>query len=148
MVINMAEIGKVIKKEKNLTVELQRTEACAKCRACSVGMKKESMLIECENICDAQINDFVEIVLGEKSFYSAVLIMYGLPFICFMIGLFGGYYFSSALNIPACEAVGFITGLICVIISYMWIRSKESYWKTKNYMPQAVKIVDKPENSK
>jgi hypothetical protein len=70
--------------------------------------------------------------------------MYGIPFICFIIGLFGGYFGAEHFGFQPKEVIGFVIGIVFVVISYMWIRSKESYWKNKNYMPQAVRIADKP----
>ncbi len=76
----MAETGSVIDIEGDkVIVKLQRTEACAKCGACSVGMKTQDMLIKAHNQCDAIIGDEVEIELEESNFIVAVMIMYGLP---------------------------------------------------------------------
>lgn len=138
----MGEVGKVIEiNGKKVTVELERKEACARCRACSVGLKSETMVIECFNACGAGVEEKVEIMLEEKSFILAVLIMYGIPFLCFMAGAVGGYYSSLALEIGYNELIGFAVGLVLVMLSYLWIRSKESYWKSKNFVPTAVRIV-------
>ncbi len=139
----MGEIGKVIKVNENkITVELERKEACAKCRACSVGMKSETMVIECFNSCEAKLNEKVEIVLEEKNFIQAVLIMYGIPFVFFVVGLSAGYYISNMLNISAKEIIGFCSGIVFVMISYLWIRANEHHWKNKKFIPTAIKIVE------
>ncbi len=137
----MAEIGKVIEIEKNkVVVSLERKEACAKCRACSAGLKAEEMLIRAENICGAKIGDKVEIALEETDFIKAVLIMYGFPFVMFLIGLFGGYYGCLSANIPTPELIGFIAGLILVAIGYGLIKSQEKRWRSGNYVPKAIAI--------
>ena len=140
-ITKMAEIGKVIDIEKNkVVVSLERKEACAKCRACSAGMKKEEMLIRAENICGADIGDKVEIVLEEADFIKAVLIMYGFPFIMFMIGLLGTYYGLSGANIANPELLSFIVGLVLVAVSYGIIKSQEKRWRSGNYIPKASAI--------
>ncbi len=137
----MAEIGKVIDIENDkVVVSLERKEACAKCRACSAGMKAEEMLIRAENICSAQVGDKVEIALEETDFIKAVLIMYGFPFVMFMIGLMGGYYGCLSANIPNPELLGFVLGLVLVAVSYALIKSQENRWRSGNYVPKAIAV--------
>lgn len=140
----MAEIGKVIElNNESVTVILERKEACAKCRACSAGMSKTEMIIKAVNCCDAKIDDNVEIVLEEANFIQAVLIMYGIPFVALLAGVFLGYYGSIQLGFSNNDIIGFSIGIVFVIISYLWIRSKEEYWKSKNFIPKAIKLANK-----
>ena len=137
----MAEIGEVIQIENdNAVVVLERKEACAKCRACSAGMKSEEMLIRAENICSAKVGDKVEIALEETDFIKAVLIMYGFPFIMFMVGLLGGYYGCLNAGINNAELIGFIAGLVLVAVSYGLIKSQENRWRSGNYIPKAIAV--------
>lgn len=138
----MGEIGKVIDIENNkLVISLERKEACAKCGACTAGMKTEEMLIRAVNSCNAQLGDNVEIVLEEANFIKAVLIMYGFPFVLFLIGVFAGYYGSINMNLNNNEIWGFGVGFIFVIISYLIIKSQEKRWKKADYIPKAINIV-------
>lgn len=137
----MGEIGKVVGIDKNkVTVKMTRTEACAKCRACTMGMETQDMIIKASNLCNADINDNVEIVIEEENFIKAVLIMYGIPFISLIIGIFGGYYISKAVGIGNNEVIGFCSGMILVVITYLWIKHKEEYWKSKDFIPKAIRI--------
>lgn len=139
----MGEVGKVVAIENNkVVVSLERKEACANCRACSVGMKSEEMIIKAVNECKAKVGDKVEIVLAEADFIKAVLIMYGFPFIFFMLGIFVGYYGSLKMGYSNNELIGFGLGFILVIISYLIIRSQEKRWKKANYIPKAINIVE------
>ena len=94
----MAEVGQVIEKKDNnrLLIRLERQEACAKCRACSAGMQAKEMLLEAENLCNAKIGDNVEISLEETDFMKAVLIMYGIPFVCFVVGVIASYFILTS----------------------------------------------------
>ncbi|MBQ9519305.1 MAG: SoxR reducing system RseC family protein [Firmicutes bacterium] len=137
----MAEIGKVIEIENNkAVVSLERKEACAKCRACSAGMKAEEMLIRAENICGAKIGDKVEIALEETDFIKAVLIMYGFPFVMFMVGLLGGYYGCLNAGVQNPELIGFAAGIVLVVVSYALIKSQEKRWRSGNYVPKAIAV--------
>lgn len=137
----MGEIGKVIAKDDNkVKVELLRTEACAKCKACTVGMKSETMVINCLNICNAKVNDKVEIMLEEENFLKAVAIMYGIPFMGFIFGVFAGYYGSVRLGLASNELISCCTGMVCVVVSFLWIKSNEEKWKKQNFVPKAIRI--------
>ena len=139
----MAETGSVIDVDGNkVLVKLQRTEACAKCRACSVGMETQDMLIKAYNQCDATIGDTVEIALEETNFIAAVMIMYGLPCAALVIGTVVGIFGTKLMGLGYNELIGFIFGILCVIATYVWIKSKENFWKSKNFVPKAVKKVE------
>lgn len=137
----MAEIGEVIELEnKKVVVKLERKEACAKCRACSAGMQSTEMLIRAENVCGAKLGDKVEISLEESDFIKAVLIMYGFPFLMFIVGVFGGYYASLYFGINGAEYIGFVLGLILVALSYAIVHSQEKRWRSGNFIPKAIAI--------
>jgi len=139
----MAETGCVIDIEGNkVIVKLQRTEACAKCRACSVGMETQDMLIKAYNQCDAIIGDTVEIALEESNFIAAVMIMYGLPCVSLVIGTVVGIFGTKLIGLNHNEIIGFIFGILCVIITYGWIKYKDDYWKSKNFVPKAIKKIE------
>lgn len=139
----LGEIGEVIGKENNqLVIKMQRTEACAKCRACSAGMKKEDMIIKAENMCNATVGNKVDVVLDNANFMKATLIMYGIPFTAFMIGIFGGYYGSINFGIKNGELIGIVAGLLLVIITYFIIHTQEKKFKNGNFVPKAINIVE------
>lgn len=139
----MAEIGQVIEifHDNKITVKLERKEACAKCRACTAGLSSKEMLIKAINRCNASVGDNVEIVIEEKNFIAAVFIMYGIPFLFLLIGIFLGYWVGGYLKIEQKELFSFVLGIIFVCLSYLIIRTKENYWKSKNFSPKAIKII-------
>lgn len=55
-------------------------------------MMKTEMDIEAKNLCDAEEGDWVELELQENAFFNAVIVMYGLPFIGFIVGIVLGYF--------------------------------------------------------
>lgn len=137
----MAEKGVVINTKDNfVTVKMMRQEACAKCRACIAGMEGKEMFIEAENLCDAKTNDWVEIEMSPDGFIKAVLIMYGIPFLAFMLGIGAGYFLGGMQTFIGREIVSFIVGLIFTFIAFMWIKSQEARWSSKKYRPVATRI--------
>lgn len=144
----MAEVGQVIDiNEDKLVVKLKRTEACAKCRACTAGMSSQDMIINALNECEAKKGDRVEITLDDSNFLNAVSIMYGIPCGGFLAGVIIGYYGAVEFGINNGELIGLGLGILFVILSYVWIKSREAFYKKQNYIPKAVKIVDDEENN-
>lgn len=137
--INVGEYGEVIEKKKDMvTVRLARKEACAKCGACANGATGKEMLINAKNLCDATVGDTVCVVLDNADFIKATLIMYGLPFCAFLIGVFSGFFLGKAIAENFAEVIGFALGIILVTLVYLWIKSMEPHWKKGNYVPKAV----------
>lgn len=130
----MAEKGQVIELKNNLAiVKMSRTEACAKCGACKSGSIENEMMIEAKNLCEADMGDWVEIDLQSQDFLKAIAIMYGIPLITLMLGFVLGYICFSN------EFISFNLGLLFMVLSYLWIKQKEPYWRKQNFLPIAVK---------
>lgn len=140
----MAEKGQVIEIKGGIAVvKMTRTEACAKCRACIAGMKKEDTCVEADNGCDAKVDDWVEVELRENGFIVAVLIMYGIPFVALIIGIMLGNFVISpymGLTNQSSELVSFGVGILFTAIAFLWIKSQEARWESKKYRPFASKI--------
>ncbi len=136
--IVLGESGQVIGVGAHtVTVQIQRTEACSRCGACTALGGGNFMVVEAKNICGAKDGDWVRVELEGDSFLKAVCIMYGVPLVFLLIGIAIG----SAV---AGEGVGFAAGIIFMVCSYALIKSKESYFKSKNYTPIAAEIVEPP----
>lgn len=138
----MAEKGIVIGlKENNLAIiKMSRQEACAKCKACIAGMEGKDMFVEAENVCGAQVDDWVEVELSPDGFINAVLIMYGIPFLAFMAGIGIGYFLGGMQSVVNRELLSFIVGLLFTFLAFMWIRSQEARWSSKKYRPVAARL--------
>ncbi|WP_352400412.1 SoxR reducing system RseC family protein [Anaerotignum sp.] len=128
------ESGKMVK------VHIIRQEACGRCKACLSGYMEADMDIDAQNLCDAEVGDWVELKLQDNAFMNAVLISYGIPLIGFLAGIFLGYFVVSPL-VPLPESlVSFGLGVIGVLLCYGWIKSQNPRWEGGKYMPMAVKL--------
>lgn len=139
----MAEKGVVTELKNNLAIiSMTRTEACAKCRACIAGMTEKEMIMEAENHCDAKVGDWVELEMIEGSFFFAVMVMYGIPLVCFMIGLLVSYFVVFPQFFPTMNAdlPSFGIALVCTGLAYLGIRTQESRWEAKKYRPIAARL--------
>lgn len=143
----MAEKGQVtqIKPNNKAVVKMLRTEACAKCRACMVFSSKE-MVLEASNACNASVGDWVELELQQDGFLSAVMIMYGFPCACLLVGIAVGYFWLAGF-VPGFnrEILSFICGLIALLISHLVIKKNNYRWENnKKYTPVAARMAAPP----
>ena len=73
-------------KEGMAEVGIERSEACAKCRACSVG-RKEQVIIVIPNRADAKPGDVVGVELHGEKVVKASALAYIFPLIAFLLGI-------------------------------------------------------------
>ncbi|WMI81752.1 SoxR reducing system RseC family protein [Anaerotignum sp. MB30-C6] len=128
------EIGSMVK------VHIIRQEACGHCKACLSGYMEKDMDIDAQNLCDAEVGDWVELELQENAFMNAVLISYGIPLVGFFVGLFFGYFVVSPLVPLPDSLVSFLMGFAGILACYAWIRSQNARWEAGRYMPMAVRL--------
>lgn len=137
----MGEKGLVINtKDRLAVIQMTRTEACGQCRACLAGMKKEEMIIEADNECNAKVGDWVIMELRNNSFIKAVMILYGIPMVALVTGIVLGYYVLYQYVPINREVLSFAVGILFTVLAYLWIRSKESTWDKKKIRPVATKV--------
>ncbi len=138
----MAEHGKVfeILKDGKAKVAMVRHEACKHCHACDMG-KSEEMTLTATMLCDVKVGDTVEVHLETKDFLKATSILYGIPLLTLMVGFGLGYYVAPMFNFNQ-DLFSFIVGLVFLGITYAWIKSKEEVWKSQNYEPVILKVVE------
>ena len=123
-------------------VSLTRTEACAQCRACTMGMQKEEMLLRARNACGAKIGDMVEIALVEGVFLRAMAIMYLVPFAALLAGLGLGWALGGWLLPTAREWIAFGLGVGFLLPAFLIIKRNESRIAGKaRFAPEAVAVV-------
>lgn len=132
----MGENGIVISKNKEmLNVSMNRNAACSKCKACIAGLNENEMIITAKNMCGADIGDKVVIELKNENFIKAVLIMYGIPCVFFIIGVFIG-------QLTNWEPAGLIIGAALVFAVYFFIKKNERFFNKADYIPTAVNLAE------
>jgi len=139
----MGETGQVVDvMGDSIKVQMARTEACAKCGACTAGLSREEMLITARNLCGAKLGDRVIIELDGGSFLSAVAIMYGIPLLALIFGFLAGQLLARHAGFGEYELAGFGTGLLLMVISYALIARGEKRRPKHRYEPVAKEIAD------
>ena len=88
----------------------------------------------------------VELEVQENAFFNAVIVMYGLPFIGFIVGIVLGYFGVPKL-IPNISPVlpSLVLGVLGIVLAMLWIHSQNHRWESGKYRPLATKIVEEDE---
>ena len=143
----MDEVGKVVAVEgEYVKLILKRREACGKCRACSAGLSEKEMEMKAKNLCGAKKGDKVEIFIEHSNFMKAVLIMYGIPCLCFLAGILAGYYGAVIAGFEAAAPlVGIGLAVILTAAAFILIHLNEKNWSSGQYMPVASRIAERSE---
>lgn len=141
----MREIGKVVAVNNGIAkVEIKRHTACGNCGACQVGQDKLVMETLAKNTISADIGDQVEIETETTNVLKASLIIYTFPLIMFIIGCLIGYGVANYTNYQVWNNyIGFGTGLVFTLISYLIIRKNEKkFINDKAFQPTICRIVN------
>lgn len=132
----MAEVGQVIEvKDTYVVVKLERSDACGKCQACTMGENSKEMILEAKNICKAKVGDLVSISLEQSNFLKAVGIMYGIPLIALLLGIGIGYVVSKS------DMISLICGLLALAVCYFSIHRISKHMNMDQYRPTADSVV-------
>ena len=132
----MAEKGKVIgKDDKFVLVSRKSTMACGKCRSCSSGDDNEEVRTRAENLCAADIGDFVELEMSHGAAAYASIIAYGIPLAAVLAGFAIGYYFGG-------EIAAFILGMVLLSAALGFVFMRERRRKNSRFIPKAIRKIN------
>ncbi|TYP50365.1 SoxR reducing system RseC family protein [Thermosediminibacter litoriperuensis] len=133
----------VSKRGKEAEVEIIRTSACSKCRACSIGSNKQMVKVWAQNEVDAEVGQVVEIEMESRALLSATFIVYVIPLVGFILGVAMGLKLADILNIGWREPFSFITGLLFIALTFAGIYANNRFFeKSRMFTSKIVNILD------
>lgn len=123
----MLDRGKVFKVEgKTAWVEFMPTSKCSKCGACFMSHDSGKMILEAENSIGAEIGDLVEVEISSTSQVLFPLVIFGIPLLFLLIGIFLGILIS--------ENMAVILGVIFLTFGFLFLKLIDRYLaKTKKF---------------
>lgn len=124
----MDEIGKIIELKDDIAViEITPSSGCSRCAQVNIcnPFGKNKKVIELPNVINGQINDWVKIEIKEKNRVLSILLVFGLPILLFLIGVFIG-------TKTAGDNAGAILGGIGLILAFVIIKIINNYLNRKN----------------
>ena len=117
-------------REDGILVGLKRHAACLGCRACSIGSSGEMIIkaacsdrLMTETSCGIKVGDQVSIEIDSTSVVKAIALVYLLPAIAFLAGIFAGLRIASLLSIYKHQEIfSMLTGLVFLGASLFFAR--------------------------
>lgn len=120
------------------TVVLERQDMCGDCHACEMLSGKKECTLNCECLAACEVGDQVEITLSQERFIKATYLMYGVPLLGFVIGLFGGYGIGLLLG-TYIEAVAMIGAVIGTTLGFVILKIKDRKKDFQKFLPKIVR---------
>lgn len=141
----MKETGLVVAlNDKNAQVKIERKSACGSCKGCRMGSSEEmSITIEVSNEIGANIGDIVEVDMETINILLAAFIMYGIPLIALLTGVFVSYLVSQ-IWVHGSDAVHMLIGILFMVSAFLIIKKNENKIKqSTKFKPMVSQIVGK-----
>ncbi|MCG0275872.1 MAG: SoxR reducing system RseC family protein [Thermosediminibacteraceae bacterium] len=140
----MREKAIVVSKRGNKAeVEVIRTSACAKCKACSIGSGKKVMKMWVQNEIDAQVGQVVEIEMESRALISATFIIYMIPLAIFLLGVVLGMKLADTMKIGWKEPFSLIVGLFFMALAFTGIHlNNRLFENNRMFASKIVNILD------
>lgn len=128
----MIRTGRVIKIENNRPmVCFDRLDACEKCGACFSNKKQTLVRV----LGDAKIDDIVDVMLPDNKILALSVIMYLIPLVGLLLGLFIGNYFLGG------EAKALLAGLGMMAIFFIVVKRIDQWLQTQpKWQPHIVAV--------
>lgn len=143
----MNQIGQIVKivNSDTAVLKMKRMSACAKCGKCkSIGdSESQEILVEVNNTIGARVGDTVEVTMDNIDILKATALVYIVPLIGLMLGVFVTYFILTYAKItPHIEAISGVMGIIVMLLSYLILKANDRKFKeSKKFLPRVEKIL-------
>lgn len=141
----MREEGLVVNIEaNNAYVKIDRKSACGNCKGCGLGTTDEkSIVVQAINVARAKEGDIVELDLESPDVLLAAFIIYGIPLISLILGIFISYGIMKIINYES-EVAMLSIGLLFMFLSFIIIKFNEPKIKSsKKFSSTVVSVKEK-----
>ena len=145
-----AKVISILENGKKARVKVKPVSNCNGCKACAGlikanknGLKEQEITVLTNNF-EISENDIVNIELTEYQGSKAAIILYGIPIIGFMSGMFIAPFICSILSIPPTDIIRIIGAAVGFILSVIFIMF---YSHSKNSDAFMMHISSKVSNS-
>ncbi|MGB3368909.1 MAG: SoxR reducing system RseC family protein [Acidaminobacteraceae bacterium] len=119
----MNKTGIIVRINKNRAiVQIDKTGECGdKCEGCSAACNVPHIEVELENTLNASIGDYVNIVAKQSTLISSSFILYTIPLLAFIVGIFAGVKISDYYMFADSELIAITSGFLFLVLSYLII---------------------------
>lgn len=113
---------------KTATVNLLRHTACGDCGACHLGDESKEIKMEVINEKGAHVGDLVEIEMADGNVLQAAFIIYTIPLIALLVGVFFGSFVGQFLPVSP-ELWATVFGVAFMTVVFLFIKKNEAKFK-------------------
>lgn len=130
----MEQIGFVRRVEKGkMELEVRRASGWgSKCKECSGSCEVVPHIIVIPNDLDAKVGDYVEVQAEVSNLLKYTFILYMIPFVFLISGIFIGNFLFRNVNTDSREMLSFLSGLVFVIISLLILKLMDRRAEKRN----------------
>lgn len=116
----MEKIGFVVGLEENRAlVNVIRPSECGdKCSGCAGACEIKTMIVKVENTHQAVVGDRVELKLQATQFVKLTFLLYTLPLIAFVTGVFIGYGSYDKIGLASADVSALLLGFMAMLFTY------------------------------
>lgn len=120
----MDKVAKVIDIQNDKAIlEVKRMSECGdKCSACAGACETPTMRVAIQNTKNAQKGDLVVVKMEPASLVQTTFILYTLPLLLFVAGVFAGMWAAGQMQVAQTEAVGILAGFVGLFLGFVLVR--------------------------
>lgn len=139
----MEQVGLVVEvKDDKAIVAIRRHEVCAKCGGCGVAVSgKGEIHLEALNQANAAVGQTVRVVSDTAHVLKASFMVYMVPLLALLIGLYAGQQLGPAAGFPRLDI---ILGAVFLLASYLLIRKYDRKVASRQAIAAVVEILPGP----
>ena len=120
----MNQVGYVRKIDNSMAIlEVRRVSSCGdNCSSCGSSCDIPSTKVKVKNTLMAKEGDFVEVKMKTNVILQSAFLVYIMPLIMMIVGISFGISIFKNMGISSYESLGFLMGIIALIISFFILR--------------------------
>lgn len=117
-------IGRVIKIENGqMLISMKRDSACGYCESCAAGCESKEHIIKAKPRANFEVGDLVSIKVDSRKMLRGVMMVYLVPLLAFLLGIFVSNYIFSKLSFKVQDFYSIIIGVVLLLISLVIVKA-------------------------
>ncbi|WP_215493135.1 SoxR reducing system RseC family protein [Fenollaria sporofastidiosus] len=117
-------IGRVIKIENGqMLISMKRDSACGSCESCAAGCESKEHIIKAKPRANYNVGDLVSIKVDSRKMLRGVMMVYLVPLLAFLLGIFVSNYIFSKLSFKVQDFYSIIIGVVLLLISLVIVKA-------------------------
>lgn len=126
-------IGRIIKIEAGeMLISMKRDSACGSCESCAAGCESKEHIIKAKPRANYNVGDLVSIKVDSRKMLRGVMMVYLVPLLAFLIGIFASNYIFNKLSFKVPDFYSIIIGVVLLLISLVIVKSYDKRYSNED----------------